>query len=126
MILSPFSGCCLRYTTPVDWRNRGIVPYDNRLLAAGHLRSPNITDALSSSTVGCGVLMRAPGEAAGDGAETSANPGWRKATALIVGYKTNMSSLDRLRGLAPDMGTYINEVCSFSSTLSHLGQNRPP
>lgn len=102
------------------------MPYDKRLLAAEHLRSPNITDAFSSSTVGYGVLMCAPGEAAGDGAETSATPAWRKATALIVGYKTNTSSLDGLRRLAPDMGTYINEVCSFSSTLFPLGQRRPP
>lgn len=51
-----------------------------------------------------GVLLCAPGEAAGDGSERSADPGWRRATALIVGSKTNMSSMEGPRTLAPRYG----------------------
>ncbi|KAI9152342.1 putative FAD-linked oxidoreductase [Paramyrothecium foliicola] len=100
----------LQDTTPQERRSRGVVQYDSRLLAAEHLLSPNITTALASSTAGYGVLLCAPGQAVGDGSDTSANPGWRRAVALIVGTKSTNSSLDGLRELAPDMGTYINEA----------------
>ncbi|KAJ3464888.1 hypothetical protein MRS44_009674 [Fusarium solani] len=114
-------------TTPQDRRNRGVVPYDSRLLAAEHLTSPNITSAFSSATDGYGVLLCAPGPAAGDGSETSANPGWRRAVALIVGTKSDTANFDGLRTLAPDMGTYINEgsVNEENWTESFWGSNYP-
>ncbi|PNP60890.1 hypothetical protein FNYG_14377 [Fusarium nygamai] len=96
-------------TTPQDRRNRGVVPYDSRLLAAEHLASPRIGTAFSSAKDGYGVLLCAPGQAAGDGSETSANPSWRRAVALIVGTKSETANFDGLRMLAPDMGAYINE-----------------
>jgi hypothetical protein len=98
-------------TTPKDRRNRGVVPYDSRLLAAEHLTSPDIVSAFAGATNGYGVLLCAPGLAAGDGSATSANPGWRRAVTLIVGNKAGGANLDGLRTLAPGMGTYINEVC---------------
>ena len=106
-------------TTSQDRRNRGVVPYDSRLLAAEHLTSPSIGHAFSSAKDGYGVLLCAPGQAAaGNGTETSANPGWRRAVALIVGTKSETASFDGLRTLAPDMGTYINEVCFLPSIHS--------
>lgn len=91
--------------------NRGIVTFDSRLLGAEHFRSPNITFALRETRGNYGVLVCSPGGRFGGGSETSNNPGWRKAVALVVGYKTNTTNVDGLRLLAPDMGTYINEVC---------------
>lgn len=102
--------------TPAEPRNRGIVPFESRLLAASHLKDPNITYALKETKGDYGVLLCAPGQAAGDGSETSANPGWRKVTVLLVGFVSEGTNLDGLKKLAPDMGAYINEVCrSFLS-----------
>lgn len=61
--------------------------------------------------------MCAPGDQVGDGSETSANPGWRKAVALIVGTKHDGINMDGLRELAPEMGAYINEVSSYLSLV---------
>ncbi|KAH8591211.1 hypothetical protein B0O99DRAFT_719569 [Bisporella sp. PMI_857] len=61
--------------------NRGIMPYDSRLLAAEHVQSPNITYALRGCHNNYGVMFQAPGQSQGDGRDTSANPGWRKAVA---------------------------------------------
>lgn len=117
----------LQPTTPQARRSRGVVPYDSRLLAAEHLTNPNITSAFSSAKDGYGVLLCAPGQAVGDGTDTSANPGWRRAVALIVGHKSNTSSFDGLRELAPDMGTYINEASLTEDnwTESFWGSNYP-
>ncbi|TVY64581.1 putative FAD-linked oxidoreductase [Fusarium oxysporum f. sp. cubense] len=114
-------------TTPQDRRNRGVVPYDSRLLASKHLTSPKIASAFSLAKDGYGVLLCAPGQAAGDGSETSANPGWRRAVALIVGRKSNTTNFDGLRTLAPDMGTYINEgsINEENWTESFWGSNYP-
>uniref|UniRef100_A0A8H7NQN5 FAD-binding PCMH-type domain-containing protein n=1 Tax=Bionectria ochroleuca TaxID=29856 RepID=A0A8H7NQN5_BIOOC len=90
--------------------NRGIVPFDSRLLGAEHFRSPNITYALRETGGYYGILVCSPGGKLGDGSETSNNPGWRRAVALVVGFKTNTTNVDGLRVLAPDMGTYINEA----------------
>jgi hypothetical protein len=95
---------------PAEPRNRGIVPFDSRLLSAEHLRSPNITFAMREAQGNYGILLCAPGQAVGDGSQVAANPGWRNATALIVGFKSGGANLDGLRKLAPDMGAYINEV----------------
>lgn len=92
---------------------RGIVPYDSRLVSAEHVRSPNVTYALREMRGGYGVMVCSPGSRFGNGATTSNNPGWRKAAALIIGTKTNTTSVDGLRRLAPEMGTYINEVCAL-------------
>lgn len=97
-------------TTPEHRRDRGIIPYDSRLLSAEHLTSPGITDALRETGGSMGVQLTSPGRRVGDGTRTSANPGWRKAVALVIAYKTNETNADGLRRLAPDMGTYINEV----------------
>lgn len=91
-------------------RNRGIISYDSRLLSAEHIQSPNITYALRTTGGAFGILMCTPGMKVGDGNDTSANPGWRKAVVLMVGMKVGETSMDGLRELAPDMGTYINEV----------------
>ncbi|CAG8952006.1 hypothetical protein HYFRA_00000742 [Hymenoscyphus fraxineus] len=95
--------------TPPDPTNFGIVPFDSRLLSAEHLKSPDLTAALAGTNGNYGIMMHAPGPHIGDGNDTSANPGWRKAVAFVVGWKTNTLNVDGLRKLAPDMGTYINE-----------------
>lgn len=92
-------------------RNRGIVPFDSRLLAAEHLTSPNISWALRGTRGHYGILLASPGEKLGSGKDTAANPGWRRAVVLLVGWKSNTTNVDGLRELAPDMGAYINEVC---------------
>lgn len=98
-------------TLPVP-RNRGIVPFDSWLLSASHLSNPNLTYALRSAQGDYGVLLTAPGLTVGNGRDTSANPGWRKATVLMVGFRSGTASFDGLREFAPDMGAYINEVRS--------------
>ncbi|KAH6720615.1 hypothetical protein BKA61DRAFT_652022 [Leptodontidium sp. MPI-SDFR-AT-0119] len=107
--------------------NRGIVPFDSNLLSAEHLRSPNITYAFRTTGGDYGVLMCAPGDQVGDGSETSANPGWRKAVALIVGTKHDGINMDGLRELAPEMGAYINEGSTSATnwTTSFWGSNYP-
>jgi hypothetical protein len=93
--------------------NRGIMPYDSRLLAAEHVQSPNITYALRGCHNNYGVMFQAPGQSQGDGRDTSANPGWRKAVVHLVGWSNAALGLnvDGLRELAPDTGAYINEAC---------------
>ncbi|KAF9871879.1 hypothetical protein CkaCkLH20_10511 [Colletotrichum karsti] len=107
--------------------SRGIVTFDSRLLAAEHFRSPNIAFALRETRGSYGILVCSPGGRVGDGADTSNNPGWRKAVALVVGYKTNTTSVDGLRRLAPDMGTYINEASTEQEnwTSAFWGANYP-
>ncbi|KAH7205240.1 hypothetical protein BKA60DRAFT_545490 [Fusarium oxysporum] len=63
--------------------------------------------------------------AVGDGSETSANPGWRRAVALIVGRKSDTANFDGLRTLAPDMDMYINEGSVNEETESFWGSNYP-
>ncbi|KAJ3543177.1 hypothetical protein NM208_g3712 [Fusarium decemcellulare] len=110
---------------PAEPRNRGIVPFDSRLLAAEHLKSPDLTRALRGTRGDYGILLTSPGQKLGPGKETSANPGWRRAVILLVGYKSNTTDVDGLRELAPDMGTYINEasVTEKDWTSSFWGTN---
>uniref|UniRef100_A0A8H7TLS1 FAD-binding PCMH-type domain-containing protein n=1 Tax=Bionectria ochroleuca TaxID=29856 RepID=A0A8H7TLS1_BIOOC len=65
--------------------------------------------------------------AVGDGKDTSANPGWRKATVLINAFKSNTTNAEGLRELAPDMGTYINEASIYEPDWSKpfWGDNYP-
>ncbi|KAM0542564.1 hypothetical protein ACHAPJ_012735 [Fusarium lateritium] len=91
-------------------QNHGNIPFDSRLLSADHLRSENLSYALRDTRGNYGVLMTSPGTAVGDGKDTAVNPGWRHATVLLNGMKTNTTSVDSLRELAPGMGTYINEA----------------
>ncbi|CAG9990958.1 unnamed protein product [Clonostachys byssicola] len=107
--------------------SHGNVPFDSRLLGPDHLRSPDLTSALSGTGGSYGVLMAGPGMAVGDGKDTSANPGWRKATVLINAFKSNTTNADGLRELAPDMGTYINEASIYEPdwSKSFWGDNYP-
>ena len=97
--------------------DRGLIPYDSRLLAPEHLTSPNITYALRTTGGSLGVQIMAPGQNVGDGTDVAANPGWRRAAALVIAYKTNTTNADGLRELAPDMGTYINEARNLLSLV---------
>ncbi|RDW74888.1 hypothetical protein BP6252_06030 [Coleophoma cylindrospora] len=108
-------------------RNRGIIPYDSRLLAAEHLQSPNITYAFRQTAGNYGVLQTGPGLTVGLGNDTSANPGWRRAVVFIVGFKSETTNVDGLRELAPDMGTYINEASVDQQNWSEAfwGDNYP-
>jgi hypothetical protein len=105
-------------TTPEFRRDRGLIPYDSRLLSAGHLRSPDIIEALWETGGNIGVQFETPGQRFGNGSDTAANPGWRKSVAFVIANKTNTTSADGLRRLAPDMGSYINEVETISSLVT--------
>ncbi|EXK25037.1 hypothetical protein FOMG_18279 [Fusarium oxysporum f. sp. melonis 26406] len=87
-------------------RNHGVYPYNSRLLASGHLQSPDIINALSGAEGTYGILMTAPGRSQGSGDDTSANPGWRRAVVHLVAGP----GASGLKRLAPDMGAYINEA----------------
>ncbi|KAK7420372.1 hypothetical protein QQX98_002795 [Neonectria punicea] len=111
-------------TSPkVQPRNHGIYPYDSRLLAPEHLRSPDIMDALGGTEGTYGILMTAPGQSQGSGEDTSANPVWRRAVVHMVAA----SDATGLRKLAPDMGAYINEASLNEEnwTESFWGANYP-
>lgn len=121
-------GTLVPQPTTADHRyDRGIIPYDSRLLSAEHLSDPNITQALAETGGSIGVQIMSPGDRVGDGSAVSANPGWRKAAALIIANKTNTTSAAGLRQLAPDMGTYINEasVTEPDWSSSFWGTNYP-
>jgi hypothetical protein len=92
-------------------RWRGIVPYDTRLLSAEHLQSPKILEATKETEGNYGILLCSPGPAVGDGKDTSTTPAWRKAVVHFVGMASPKTNVDGLRKLAPEMGSYINEVC---------------
>ncbi|KAL1592216.1 hypothetical protein SLS59_009872 [Nothophoma quercina] len=106
-------------TEPEFRYDRGIIPYDSRLLSAEHVTSPDLPAALAETGGNVGVQLMSPGSRFGNGSEVSANPGWRKAVALVIATKSNTTSAEGLRRLAPDMGTYINEV-------SHLVRSKNP
>ncbi|KAK2623642.1 hypothetical protein QTJ16_006823 [Diplocarpon rosae] len=109
--------------------SRGIIEYDSILLAPEHLQSPDITSALRTTGGDYGVQVVTPGNKFGNGIEVAANPAWRRASALIVGTKNRAEgiSMDGLRELAPDMGTYINEASHTSEnwTTQFWGTNYP-
>ncbi|WQF90166.1 Putative berberine/berberine, FAD-binding domain, PCMH-type, FAD-binding, type PCMH, subdomain 2 [Colletotrichum destructivum] len=110
-------------TTNKQPRNHGVFPYDSRLMAPEHLRDPGIMDALGGAEGTYGLLMTAPGQSQGSSADTSANPGWRRAVAHLVASP----NADGLRKLAPDMGAYINEASLKEEnwTQSFWGVNYP-
>lgn len=121
-------GTLVPQPTTADHRyDRGVIPYDSRLLSAEHLSDPNITQALAETGGSIGVQIMSPGDRVGNGSAVSANPGWRKAAALIIANKTNSTSAAGLRRLAPDMGTYINEasVTEPNWSSSFWGTNYP-
>lgn len=121
-------GTLVPQPTTADHRyDRGIIPYDSRLLSAEHLSDPDITQALAETGGSIGVQIMSPGDRVGNGSAVSANPGWRKAAALIIANKTNSTSAAGLRRLAPDMGTYINEasVTEPNWSSSFWGTNYP-
>ncbi|KAG6355634.1 hypothetical protein INS49_003596 [Diaporthe citri] len=107
--------------------DRGTIPYDSRLLSHEHLSDPNLTQALAETGGSIGVQIMSPGDRVGNGSAVSANPGWRKAAALVIANKTNTTSAAGLRRLAPDMGTYINEasVTEPNWSSSFWGTNYP-
>lgn len=121
-------GTLVPQPTTADHRyDRGVIPYDSRLLSPEHLSHPNITQALTETGGSIGVQIMSPGDRVGNGSAVSANPGWRKAAALIIANKTNTTSAAGLRRLAPDMGTYINEasVTEPNWSSSFWGTNYP-
>ncbi|KAH6638496.1 hypothetical protein C7974DRAFT_307458 [Boeremia exigua] len=114
-------------TAPEYRYGRGIIPYDSRLFSAEHLTSPNITNAFVETGGSVGVQIMTPGQRFGDGSDTSANPGWRKAVAFVIATTTETTNANGLRRLAPDMGTYINEgsVLEENWKSSFWGSNYP-
>ncbi|KAL1595301.1 hypothetical protein SLS60_009991 [Paraconiothyrium brasiliense] len=121
-------GTLVPQPTTADHRHdRGVIPYDSRLLSAEQLGHPNITQALAETGGSIGVQIMSPGNRFGNGSAVSANPGWRKAAALVIANKTPTTSAAGLRQLAPDMGTYINEasVTEPNWSSSFWGSNYP-
>ncbi|KAK3082323.1 hypothetical protein LTS18_004235 [Coniosporium uncinatum] len=94
----------------------GILPMDSRLLAAPHLRSANLSQALRAAMpqVPMGTLLGAlvsggkAHEPADD--ETAVNPAWRKAYVHLICTGAGVWMCDSLRELAPDSGAYGNEA----------------
>jgi hypothetical protein len=93
---------------------RGLAPMDSHFLTADHLNDPKLDTALRSTAVlgmgGYAMLLVSPRDRF-NGSATSANPGWRKATAHFAGVKlASLVSMDGLRKFAPGIGSYGNEV----------------
>ncbi|KAK7709789.1 hypothetical protein SLS64_006030 [Diaporthe eres] len=121
-------GTLVAQPTTADHRyDRGVIPYDSRLLSAEQLSDPTLTQALAETGGSIGVQIMSPGDRVGNGSAVGANPGWRKAAALVIANKTNSTSAAGLRRLAPDMGTYINEasVTEPNWSSSFWGTNYP-
>jgi hypothetical protein len=98
---------------------KGIVPLAGHLITPAALRSPDIMSGFSMDQTIIGewsVMCTAPGKAVGDGKDTSANPGWRKATAQAMIVRVN-----GLRNLDPEVGVYGNEASSLSNRKLILG-----
>lgn len=60
-------------TTPEFRRDRGLIPYDSRLLSAEHLTSPDIIEALQETGGGIDVQFETPGQIFGNENDTAAN-----------------------------------------------------
>lgn len=90
---------------------RGLARLDGRLLTADHMKDPELIEVLKPTRRVWSVIMLAPRDKHGDGKDTSAHPGWRKATMFLASIKDmGTFGIDALRKYAPDMGTYGNEV----------------
>ncbi|CAG8975231.1 hypothetical protein HYALB_00011931 [Hymenoscyphus albidus] len=113
--MSALPGMTPFQTKPFEFANYKEFFELTRLLSAEHFKSPDLTAALAGTNGNYGIMMHTPGPHIGNGNDTSANPGWRKAVAFVVGWKTNTLNVDGLRKLAPDMGTYINEVACIDT-----------
>jgi hypothetical protein len=86
----------------------GMSPLDSRLLGKSHMTSPDLANALKASSPFLqGHLVANPDLKYEN---TSVLPAWRKAYVHMIGIKTGSMSVDPLRKLAPDMGSYANEV----------------
>jgi len=94
----------------------GILPMDSRLLAAPHLRSANLSQALKAAMpqVPMGTLLGAlvSGGKAHEPVEdaTAVNPAWRRAYVHLICTGAGAWMCDSLRELAPDSGAYGNEA----------------
>jgi hypothetical protein len=86
----------------------GMSPLDSRLLGESHMTSPDLANALKASSpfLQCHLVAN-PGLKYEN---TSVLPAWRKAYVHMIGYKTGSMRVEPLRKLAPDMGSYANEV----------------
>lgn len=68
-------GTLVPHPTTADHRyDRGIIPYDSRLLSPEHLSHPNITQALTETGGSIGVQRMSPGDRVGNGSALTANP----------------------------------------------------
>jgi hypothetical protein len=89
----------------------GKAPMDSRLLGAKHLQHPDFTKALQKMGGGLGLLLLAGNKASHPDDETSTTEAWRTGIAHAVGMNLyGMVSMDGFRDLAPEMGSYANEV----------------
>jgi hypothetical protein len=92
--------------------NYGLAHMDTHLLAASHLKSPNITTALKTTAGNWIMIMAAPLPGVGDPTGTSVLPAWRKASVHFVGLGAlaGITTNSKIREFAPDMGAYGNEA----------------
>jgi hypothetical protein len=88
--------------------SKGIVPLGGHLIDHKALTNPKIMDAFSMrhSMIGqWSITVGSPGRRLGNGANTSANPGWRDAVGQV-----GIINSDGVREFAKSIGAYGNEV----------------
>ena len=94
-------------------KSRGIASMDSRLLGIEHMAAPELVEALRAATPKSqGGVLRGHlvgGAAVMKNSGNSVNPAWRRAYVHLIstGKDANATSLKKL---APDMGSYSNEV----------------
>jgi hypothetical protein len=99
----------------------GKVPVDSRLLTPKHLQSSDFTKAAKGSFGNVALLMLSGNKAHNPDDETSATPAWRKAIVHAIGMKIPfVMNMDGFRELAPESGSYCNEVRMSTGSLTSL------
>jgi hypothetical protein len=93
----------------------GKTPFDSHMLAKEHLEAlPSKPMAVKRKLSFFGIMAVSGNKAHQPDEDVSVNPSWRRAYVhMITFYFKPFTSADILREIAPDMGAYGNEVCSF-------------
>ncbi|KAF1815490.1 FAD-binding domain-containing protein [Eremomyces bilateralis CBS 781.70] len=92
-------------------RGFGWVPTDSVLFGPDHMKDPALLGVIKTQALWNMIMTTPkPGTTTNIGKQTSAHPGWRKATALMTTINLGeLGNADAARAFAPDMGGYINE-----------------
>jgi hypothetical protein len=104
----------------------GILPMDSRLLGQQHLSSPKLEKALMESMpqMPYGMLrghLTTGGAVSKMGKDTSVNPAWRNSWIHLIATGIGYPNATSLKNLAPELGSYSNEVRNTRSMKKHIG-----